>query len=429
MNRTAESRAVVILLTIGLHATAGRIYAQTPSVVIQWNQLAQARYGAGASAIQRTLAILHIAMFDAINSIERVYTPYRVDVKASAGASAEAAAAQAAHDVLNALFPAQQATYDATLAAQLNGIPPGLVKQGVRVGQLAAAAILEWRANDGWPADVTITDPTYVLPQFPGLWQPTPPLNSFATFKFYPHVVPFALVSSTQFLPAPPPTLISPQYATDFNETKRVGSVLSEGTGDRTPEQTLKTQVFAGVNTSIGFQHVWNIVAGTLAQSQGFSLIDTARLFALLNVSLHDGLQTSFTSKFIYGLWRPVTAIRRAADDLNPDTAPDPAWTPLLATPPYPSYAGNASCIGAAGARALQLGFGRDDLPFSVTYPRTGGFADVTYSFTGFDDLAVQQARSRIYGGIHYEFDSTASRSACPKVAEWAFAHYSVPRK
>ncbi len=428
MKMTAKVTAVGILVIIGLHATPGRIYAQTPNVVIQWNQLAQVQYGPGASAIPRTLAILHIAMFDAINSIERVYTPYRLDVHASTGASAEAAAAQAGHDVLSTLFPAQQTTYDAALAAQLNGIPPGLAKQGVRIGQLAAAAILEWRENDGWPAVIT-QDPTYVLPPFPGLWQPTPPANSLATFTFYPRVVPFALVTSTQFLPAPPPTLISPQYATDFNETKRVGSVLSEATGDRTPEQTLKTEVFGGVNTVIGFQHVWNIVAGTLAQSQGLSLIETARLFALLNVGLHDGLQTSFTSKFTYGLWRPVTAIRRAAEDLNPDTDPDATWTPLLVTPPYPSYAGNASCIGAVGARALQLGFGRDDLPFSVTFPRTGGFADVTWSFTGFDDLAVQQARSRVYGGIHFQFDSNASRSACPKVAEWAFANYMVPLK
>jgi hypothetical protein len=428
MNRTAKIAAVAILVSIGLHATAARIDAQTANVLVQWNRLAQAQYGPGASSIQRTLSILHIAMFDAINSIERVYTPYRVDVKASSGASAEAAAAQAGHDVLSALFPAQQATYDAALAAQLDGIPPGLAKQGVKVGRLAAAAILEWRAKDGWPA-VIVPDPTYVLPTFPGLWQPTPPANSLATFTFYPRVVPFALVTSTQFLPAPPPTLISPQYATDFNETKRVGSVLSEATGDRSPEQTLKTQVFAGVNTTIGFLHVWNIVAATVAESQRLSLIETARLFALLNVSEHDGLQTSFTSKFTYGLWRPVTAIRGAADDLNPDTDPDPAWTPLLTTPPYPSYAGNAACIGAASARALQLAFGRDDIPFSVTFPRTGGFANVTWSFTGFDDLAVQQARSRIYGGIHYQFDSNASRSACPKVAEWTFAHYMVPLK
>ena len=182
MNKTAKNTAVVILVTIGLHASAGRIYAQTPNVVIQWNRLAQAQYGPGASPIQRTLAILHIAMFDAINSIQHVYTPYRLDVQASAGASAEAAAAQAAHDVLSTLFPAQRATYDAALAAQLNGIPPGLATQGVKIGQLAAAAILKWRENDGWPAAIT-PDPTYVLPPFPGLWQPTPPANSLGNSR------------------------------------------------------------------------------------------------------------------------------------------------------------------------------------------------------------------------------------------------------
>lgn len=267
-------------------------------------------------------------------------------------------------------------------------------------------------------------DPTYVLPPFPGLWQPTPPANSFATFTFYPRVVPFALVTSTQYLPAPPPTLTSEEYATDFNETKRLGSATSP---DRTAEQTLKSQVFGGVNTVIGFFHVWNIVAAKVAHDDGLSLIDTARLFALLNAGIHDGLQTSFTSKFAYGLWRPVTAIRRAAEDLNPNTDPDPAWIPLLATPPYPSYAGNASCIGAAGALALQLVFGHDDIPFSVTFPRTGGLPAETFAFTGFDDLAVQQARSRIHGGIHFQFDSNASRSSCPRVAEWTFRHYMTP--
>ena len=423
MKRAATVAAVTVLIAIGLHDTSARLDAQTPNVVVEWNLFVQAQYGPGASAIPRTLAMLHIAMFDAINSIERRYTPYHLEVQASAGASAEAAAAQAAHDVLSALLPAQQAAYDAALAAQLNGIPRGRARQGIAIGKQAAAAVLEWRTNDGWPAVIS-QDPTYVLPPFPGLWQPTPPANSFATFTFFPQVVPFALVTSTQYLPAPPPTLTSPEYATDFNETKRVGSATS---ADRTAEQTLKSQVFAGVNTVIGFFHVWNIVAAKVAQDEGLSLIDTARLFALLNVSIHDGLQTSFTSKFAYGLWRPITAIRRAAEDLNPNTDPDPTWTPLLTTPPYPSYAGNASCIGAAGARALQLAFGRDDIPFSVTFPRTGGLPAETFAFTGFDDLAVQQARSRIYGGIHFQFDSNASRSSCPKVAEWTFRHYVTP--
>lgn len=423
MNRTAKVAAVTILIIVGAQATWWPLGAQTPNVVIQWNQLALERYGPGASPITRTLAMLHIAMFDAVNSIERRYTPYRLEVQASSGASAEAAAAQAGHDILVAIFPGQAAAYDALLAAQLQGIPPGLARQGAAVGRLAADAILEWRQNDGWPAVIT-PDPTYVLPPFPGLWQPTPPGNSSATFTFHPNVVPFAMVSSTQFLPPPPPTLTSAQYAADFNETKRVGSATSI---DRTPEQTLMSQVFGGVNTTLGFQHVWNIVAATIAQQEGLSLIDTARVFALLGVSLHDGLETSFTSKFTYGLWRPVTAIRRAGEDLNPATEPDPGWTPLLTTPPYPSYAGNASCIGFAGSRALDLAFGRSDFAFSVTFPRTMGLPNETFHFTSFGDLALKQARSRIYGGIHYQFDSNASRGSCPRVAEWAFAHYMVP--
>jgi hypothetical protein len=188
-------------------------------------------------------------------------------------------------------------------------------------------------------------------------------------------------------------------------------------------------QLFAGVNTTIGFQHVWNIVAGTVAQQEGLSLVDTARMFVLVNVGFHDGLQTAGTSKFFYGLWRPVTAIRRADEDLNADTAPDPTWTPLLATPPYPSYAGNAACLSAAAARALQLTLGRDDVPFSITWPRTMGLPSETRHFTGFWQLADQQARSRIHGGIHFQFDTDASQAACVKVTEFTDAHYMVRRE
>jgi hypothetical protein len=165
-----------------------------------------------------------------------------------------------------------------------------------------------------------------------------------------------------------------------------------------------------------------------VAQSQGLSLIDTARLFVLVNVGLHDGLQTSFTSKFVYGLWRPITAIRRADEDLNPDTDPDSTWTPLLGTPPYPTYAGNAACLSAAAARALQLALGRDDVPFSITWTRTMDLPPVTRDFTGFGQLAEQQARSRIHGGIHFQFDSDASQAACAKVSEFTDSHFMRPR-
>jgi hypothetical protein len=206
--------------------------------------------------------------------------------------------------------------------------------------------------------------------------------------------------------------------------------LLGSGTSAaRTAEETLMAQLFAGVNTTIGPHHVWNIVAGSVAQQEGLSLLDTARMFVLVNVGFHDGLQTSFASKFVYGLWRPVTAIRRADEDLNPDTVADATWTPLLATPPYPSYAGNMACLSAAAARALQLALGRDDVPFSITWPRTMGLPDETRDFTGFWQLADQQARSRIHGGIHYQFDSDASQAACVKVAEFTDAHYMTRRR
>lgn len=129
----------------------------------------------------------------------------------------------------------------------------------------------------------------------------------------------------------------------------------------------------------------------------------------------------------MYGLWRPITAIQRADEDLNSDTDPDPAWTPLLGTPPYPTYAGNAACLSATAARALQLALGRDDVPFSITWARTMGLPPVTRDFTGFWQLAEQQARSRIYGGIHFQFDSDASQAACAKVSEFTDSHFMRP--
>jgi hypothetical protein len=265
----------------------------------------------------------------------------------------------------------------------------------------------------------------YALPPFPGLYQWTPPANGAPTFTFYREATPFALVSSTQFLPPPPPLITSQRYARDFNQTKELGAANST---TRTPAQTLLAQIVHGVNTSTSSTMVWNNVAADVAQSRGLSLIDAARLFALLNVSFNDALQTSFTSKFVYNLWRPVTAIRQADQDLNPATVADPNWLPLLPTPPYPSYAGNMSCLSTAAARALSLVFGRDDVPVSVTWNRTMGLPSETLQFTGFSHLADQMAISRVYGGIHFQFDTDASKQTCGKVAEYVNANFMRPR-
>jgi hypothetical protein len=392
---------------------------ETAAVVIEWNRIIQ-----GTGGNWRAFAMTHIAMFDAVNSVADAYTPFHEQVPGSRGASQQAAAAQAAHDVLTALFPAQQGRFDAALTSSLAGIPPGLAEQGKEVGRQTAQAVLEWRQNDGWPATIT-PDTSYVLPPFPGMYQPTPPANSAPTFTFYRDAAPFALVSSTHFLPPSPPVLTSERYARDFNQTKELGAVNSTS---RTAEQTLLAQVIHGVNTSTASFAVWNNVAADLVRRRGLSLIDAARLFALLNASIADGLQTSFTSKFVYNLWRPVTAIRQADVDMNDATTADPNWLPLLPTPFYPSYAGNMACLTSAAARALALGFGQDDIPFSVTWTRTMGLESVTREFAGFSELAQQMALSRIHGGIHFQFDTDASLAVCPKVAEYVYNNYMLPR-
>lgn len=419
MTKIRKSAAGIGMI-LGTLVCTQAVSAQGSNVLVEWNQALQS----ASPVLWRPYAMLHIAMFDAINSIEAGYTPYRVRVRGSAGASGEAAAAQAAHDVLSTLFPAQQPTFRELLDAQLEGIPPGRARQGRAIGRTVAQEVLAWRQDDGWPTTIS-PDPMYVLPPLPGLWQPTPPANSFPTFTFYGLAKPFALPTPTLFLPIPPPALTSERYAADFNEVKALGSATSDM---RTPEQTLLAQLFAGVNALPNFIGVWNNVTRDVAASQGLSLLDTARLFALVNVSFNDGLQTSFTSKFIYDLWRPVTAIRRADEDANDATDADGDWTPLLVTPPYPTYAGNAACLSTAVSRALALALGQDDIPFSVTWVRPMGLPNETRYYSGFAELAEQQARSRVHGGIHFQFDSDASSSACMQVADYVYANYMRPR-
>jgi hypothetical protein len=393
---------------------------QQAEVVIEWNQLLQANL-TGTAGLQspRYYAMMHIAIFDAVNSIAREYSSYRVTVPSSRGASQEAAAAQAAHDVLTALIPTTGAvqTFDAALAAKLVTIEPGRAMQGVIVGKNAAAAVLAWRQNDGWE----VAPPPYVLPPLSGLWQPTPPAFAPAGFTQFPGVKPFALLSATQFLPPRFPELTSSEYAVAFDEVKLLGAANS---ATRTVEQTQTALLFAGVISSTPMFGVWNNVTRDVARTHSFSLVDTARVFALVNASINDGVQTSHTSKFIYGLWRPVTAIRRADEDLNALTAPDPTWLPLLVTPPNPTYSGNMACMGASAARTLANVFGTNDIAVTATWVGNAGNADVSRTYAGFWQLAEEQARSRVYGGIHFTFDNVASQESCRKVADYVAAHY-----
>ena len=390
-------------------------------VVLQWNRVLtqtitiQGQHP-GSIAGARSYAMMHAAIYDAVNSIDGSYKPYLVDIPGTKNASIEAAAAQAAHDVLATLYPGRATDFAAELEISISGIRDNRVRQGLTVGREAAAALLAARDNDGW----STPPPPYVLTPDPGNWQPTPPGNAPAAFTHYPGVRPFALLSATQFIPPPPPSLTSTEYAAALNEVKQIGSA---GSLTRTPDQTQQATTWLTVATPVLVAVVWNNIARTLAVQQENSTVENARMFALMNISHHDGFQTSFASKFEYGLWRPITAIRRADEDGNPATAPDASWTSLIGNPPYPTYAGNMAAIGMSNAGILALFFGRDDLPVQYTFPN-----GVTRSYASLSAIADEMAKSREYGGIHFNFDSVAGQSIGLNTSNYVYQHFMTPR-
>lgn len=369
----------------------------------------------------RSFAMMHLAMFDAVNSIDGSYTPYLTDVPGTKNASIEAAAAQAAHNVLVDLYPNQQAFFDAELADSLAGIASNRARQGIRVGEIVAARMLANRANDGWNAPWT----PYLLPPTPGNWQELfpGPYPGFAVFTNFPGVTPFAMTSSTQFLPAPPPALTSAEYAAALNEVKELGSATS---ASRTADQTLTALLWSIPPRS---DAVTFNIARTTAIARNNSTVENARLFALLFMAYHDALETTFTSQYTYGRWRPVTAIRRADEDDNAATTADPTWDSLLGaagTPPHPSYASNASSASASAATIYALFYGRDDVSFQINF---GGSPNVIRNYSSFSAMTNEAARSRVFGGVHFPFDTAAGQSAGRNVANYVFLNYLTPQR
>jgi hypothetical protein len=391
-------------------------HAQRLETVVQWNRLMQdAVVAPGANPptvfVHRPMAIVSVAMFDAANAFERRYRPAAVEVTPAEGASPDAAVAQAAHDTLAALLPSLRERFDAALAASMADVPADAWRSGALVGAKVARAVLELRAEDGWSR----RPPEYVLPSLPGYWTPTPPANAAATFTHYPDVQGFVIVNGRRFLMEAPPPLTSTQYATDFEETRAIGAVNS---AIRTAEQTQMARIWHGVGTTTTSPNLWNRVLVDLAGPRGWSGLQLARGLALMNMTQHDALLTAFTGKFLYGFWRPVTAIRQAALDGNPATTADPGWTPLLATPPYPGHPGNRACLSASQARLLERLFETPVLPVQVTWSVPTGAA-VTRTYTSVQQLADEEAKSRIWGGIHFEFESLASKGACSALADY----------
>ena len=400
------------------------INSPAEDVILQWNrvlgQTIQIPNAQPPTILpERSFAMMHLAMFDAVNSIDRSYTPYLTDVRfVGRNASIKAAAAQAAHDVLINLYPNQQSIFAGELAQSLNGIRPVQLLAGRAIGHLVAARMIANRANDGWSAPWT----PYILPPTPGNWQETSPgpYPGFAVFDNFPGVTPFALTQNTQFLPPPPPALSSEEYAAAFNEVKQLGSATST---TRTADQGLTAQLWADPTV---IDAMLTGVARTTALARNNSTVENARMFALVYMAQHDALETNFTAQYTYGFWRPVTAIHRADEDNNPDTTADPNWQSLIQPPPHPSYGSNAATDSAAVATTLALFYGRDDVQFQINF---GGTPNVVRSYHNFSALTNEVARSRVFGGIHFPTDIAAGQSEGRSVANYVFLNYLTPRR
>jgi PAP2 superfamily protein len=384
--------------------------AQPVNAVIEWNRtlLAIVRTpGAQPATIHstRNFAILHAAIYDAVNNIEPKFSPYLVRLSGvPRSASKIAAADQAAHDVLVSLYPAFQASLGAELQQDLAQVPDDERKaQGIAVGQAVASQLLAARAADGANA----TPPLYVPGTQPGDYQLTPPNFAPADFTQWPKVTPFALAQANEFRPGPPPALTSATYTKVFNEIKDLGFVDST---TRTAEQTQIGKFWNG-----NIQDFWNEIAQTSALAHHLNLEDSARLFALLNISLADTTIAFFEAKYTYNFWRPVTAVQLADTDGNPLTDPNTTWLPLSTkTAPDPSYPGAHSAISKAGATVLSSYFG-NQFTFDVT---SESLAGVTRHFTSFSAAAEEAGLSRIYAGQHYRTDHVAGKGLGRKVAE-----------
>ena len=367
----------------------------------------------------RNMAIVHIAIFDAVNAIDGGYEGYATNRSGPKGASEAAATAQAAHDTLAALYPDHKTIFDAALADSLAQVPDGAVEnKGIAVGRNAAKAILADRANDG--ADAVASYTPGAAPQD---WKPTPPAFAPALLPQWPDVTPFALQSGDQFRPAPPPSMTSGEFTAAFNHVKEIGAVDST---TRTADQTQIALYWAdgaGMATPPGH---WNLIAQDVAQAQHNTLGQNARLFALLNIALADAGIVAWDAKYAYNFCRPITAIRNAANNGNPDTAADPNWTPLIVTPPFPSYTSGHSTFSAAAAAVLAGFFGTDKITFTSASENPNA---APRTFSSFSQAAAEAGISRVYGGIHWDFDNTAGLASGKMVGEYVLSHVLRPEK
>ncbi|HEV2414806.1 MAG TPA: vanadium-dependent haloperoxidase [Candidatus Dormibacteraeota bacterium] len=392
--------AITAVATNNTPRPGPRADGRTGDIVVAWNQellhVVQTPGDQPATIHPtRSFAIMHAAIYDAVVSITRQDQPYLISVAAPRDARIDAAAAQAGHDSLAALYPKLQPELDTQLATQLGAIPDGKHKsEGIRVGSEVAAQLIADRASDGSSA----LPPPFVAGTQPGDYRPTPPNFPAPVFAGWSQVRPFVLNGASEFRPAPPPAVTSVAYADALNQVKSLGQNTS---ATRAADQTVAAKFWAPP-----IWNTWNEIAAHAVTVHKTDLEGTARLFALLNLSFADSVIAFYDAKYHYSVWRPVTAIRFGDTIGNPAIQGDPSWTPLAVTAADPSYPGAHSTISAASAAVLSSFFG-DDRGIDVTSDALRG---TTRSFAGYAAIENEAGLSRIYAGQHTPLDDAAGR-------------------
>lgn len=374
--------------------------------------------------ISRGVAMMYLAMYDAVNSIDGTHEPYLVDLNAPPGASMEAAAVMAAHDVLLSIYPIRQGMLDNAMNADLALIPDGQSKtDGIAIGHAAAQAIIAARTGDG-----SSIDPTYGGENSIGHWHPTWPDFRTGCHSMWGHVTPFGLTAGNQFLPPAPPALTSQQYTDAFNEVKLYGSEY----GDEANTYQREIAYF-WANDQDGTSKPPGQLCDMfkiISQLQGLGTVENARLFAYLGMCLGDAGIACWDSKYDTDLdfWRPISGIREADADGNPNTLADPEWVPLCHfTPNFPAYTSGHSTFGGAASQLLRRYFGFDDFTWTQTTDDPHLDAGWTREMHSFTQAEVENHDSRIWLGVHWRFDCDAGVALGHHLADWAFDNYLRP--
>lgn len=367
----------------------------------------------------RIIAMVNVAMFEAVNSINGNYEPYSASSTPPFGVLAQLAAAGAAHRILVTVYPAQAETLDTELAnaqTEVSDVLNIFKQSSVDFGASVADQILALRSGDN--SDLVVS---YTPGSGPGQWQPTPPANAAALLPNWPYVTPWAMVTGSQLRRSAPPLLTSARYTADFNEVKSLGA---KNGSTRTDDQTQIAQFWAdggGTETPPGH---WINIAITIANAQGTTLDENSRLFALLGIALADSAISCWDNKYAYDHWRPITAIRNASTDGNAATDEDPAWESLITTPPFPGYTSGHSTFSGAASKVLELFFGTNAISFDAT---SDGLPGVTRSYSSLSQAAEEAGKSRVYGGIHFNYDSFEGLSAGKELGALVYSFYLAP--